>query len=50
MQDLFAGTQSYLGLKGRLLRNLQGTLLGVFVKVLLSRAEVAEVAEEIKGA
>lgn len=50
MQDLFAGTQSYLGLKGRLLRNLQGTLLGVFVKVLLSRAEVAEVVEENRGA
>ena len=27
MQDLFAGTQRYLGLKRRLLRNLHGTLL-----------------------
>ena len=26
MQDLFAGTQPYLGLKSRLLRNLNGTL------------------------
>ena len=28
MQDLFAGTQPYLGLKSRLLRNLNGTLAG----------------------
>ena len=41
-QDLFAGTQSYLGLKGRLLRNLQGTMLETFMSFLLSRGEVAE--------
>jgi flavin-dependent dehydrogenase len=41
-QDLFAGTLSYLGLKGRLLRNLQGTMLDTFMSFLLSRGEVAE--------
>ena len=38
VQDLFSGTQSYLGLKGRLLRNLHGTMADVFVNFLLSRA------------
>ena len=37
MQDLFAGTQNYLGLKARLLRNLHGTLLDTVVNFLLSR-------------
>lgn len=37
MQDLFAGTQNYLGLKSRLLRNLHGTLLDTVVNFLLSR-------------
>lgn len=42
MQDLFAGTQSYLGLRGRLLRNLHGTMADVFVNFVLSRAEAEE--------
>jgi flavin-dependent dehydrogenase len=37
MQDLFAGTQNYLGLKTRLLRNLHGTLLETVMNFLLSR-------------
>jgi geranylgeranyl reductase family protein len=37
MQDLFAGTQNYLGLKARLLRNLHGTLLDTVLNFLLSR-------------
>jgi len=37
MQDLFAGTQNYLTLKTRLLRNLHGTLLETVVNFLLSR-------------
>jgi geranylgeranyl reductase family protein len=42
MQDLFAGTQSYIGLKNRLLRNLHGTFLDIFMNLVFSRAEVAE--------
>lgn len=42
MQDLFAGTQSYLGLKSRLLHNLHGTLLESFLSFVLDR----EVARE----
>jgi geranylgeranyl reductase family protein len=45
MQDLFAGTQSYLGLKSRLLRGLHGTLgeavLGFFLNRLIPREDVA---------
>ncbi|MFB3776904.1 MAG: FAD-dependent oxidoreductase [Bryobacteraceae bacterium] len=37
MQDLFAGTQGYIGLKDRLLRNLHGTMLETAVSFLLSR-------------
>ncbi|MEX2263304.1 MAG: NAD(P)/FAD-dependent oxidoreductase [Bryobacteraceae bacterium] len=37
MQDLFAGTQSYLGLKTRLLRNLNGSLFEIAMNVGLSR-------------
>jgi len=37
MQDLFAGTQNYLGLKTRLLRNLHGTLLETVMNFLLSK-------------
>ncbi len=37
MQDLFAGTQSYLDLKARLLRNLHGTLFDTVMNFLLSR-------------
>lgn len=37
MQDLFAGTQNYLSLKTRLLRNLHGTLLETVMNFLLSR-------------
>jgi len=42
MQDLFAGTQSYLGLKSRLLRNLHGTLLDMVLNFLLSRVVPSE--------
>jgi geranylgeranyl reductase family protein len=37
MQDLFAGTQSYTGLRTRLLRNLNGTLQEVFMQYFLER-------------
>jgi len=37
MQDLFAGTQPYLGLRNRLLRNLNGTLVEVFMHFFLDR-------------
>lgn len=36
-QDLFAGTQNYLTLKSRLLRNLHGTLLETVINFMLSR-------------
>jgi geranylgeranyl reductase family protein len=37
MQDLFAGTQPYLDLRNRLLRNLNGTLMEVFMRFFLDR-------------
>jgi geranylgeranyl reductase family protein len=37
MQDLFAGTQRYQGLKRRLFRNLNGTLYEIFMSLGLSR-------------
>ena len=37
MQDLFAGTQSYLGLKNRLLQNLNGSLFEVAMSFGFSR-------------
>jgi flavin-dependent dehydrogenase len=37
MQDLFAGTQSYIDLKSRLLRNLNGTMLDVVLNFLLTK-------------
>ena len=37
MQDLFAGTQSYIGLKKRLLENLNGSLYEIAVSFGLSR-------------
>ncbi|HLY19179.1 MAG TPA: NAD(P)/FAD-dependent oxidoreductase [Bryobacteraceae bacterium] len=37
MQDLFAGTQPYLGLKDRLLRNLNGSLYEIAMSLGLSR-------------
>jgi geranylgeranyl reductase family protein len=37
MQDLFAGTQSYLGLRQRLLKNLNGTLREVTMTFFLNR-------------
>jgi geranylgeranyl reductase family protein len=37
MQDLFAGTQPYLGLKDRLLRNLNGSLYEIAMNLGLSR-------------
>ncbi len=37
MQDLFAGTQPYLELRSRLLRNLSGTLQEVLLNFVLNR-------------
>ena len=37
MQDLFAGTQPYLGLRGRLLRNIHGGMHGAFMNMFLNR-------------
>jgi flavin-dependent dehydrogenase len=37
MQDLFAGTQSYLGLKHRLIENLNGSLLEIAMNASLHR-------------
>jgi len=37
IQDLLAGTQPYLGLKSRLLRNLNGTMQEVLMNVFLQR-------------
>lgn len=37
MQDLFAGTQPYIGLKGRLMRNLNGSLLEIACNMGLGR-------------
>ncbi len=37
MQDLFAGTQPYLGLKSRLLKNLNGTLSEIVMNFFLSK-------------
>jgi flavin-dependent dehydrogenase len=37
MQDLFAGTQSYLGLKRRLIENLNGSLLEIAIDAGLHR-------------
>ena len=37
MQELFAGTQPYLSLKSRLLRNLNGTLQEVLMSFFLNR-------------
>jgi flavin-dependent dehydrogenase len=37
MQDLFAGTQPYLGLKNRLLRNFNGSLYEIAMSFGLSR-------------
>jgi flavin-dependent dehydrogenase len=37
MQDLFAGTQPYLGLRNRLLRNLNGTIQEVIMNFFLNR-------------
>jgi geranylgeranyl reductase family protein len=42
MQDLVAGSQTYLGLKGTLLRNLQGTLLDTFFHSVLGREVAGE--------
>ncbi len=37
MQDLFAGTQPYLGLKGRLIKNLNGTLQEILMNLFLHK-------------
>lgn len=42
MQDLFAGTQNYLTLKRRLLRNLHGTFMETALSFLLSRVVPGE--------
>lgn len=42
MQDLFAGSQTYLGLKARLVRNLHGTLVDTFCHFILGREAAGE--------
>ena len=42
MQDLFAGTQPYLGLKSRLLKNLNGTISEVVMNFFLSKLNARE--------
>jgi geranylgeranyl reductase family protein len=42
MQDLFSGTQTYLDLKRRLVKNLQGTMLDTFFRFVLSREIAGE--------
>jgi flavin-dependent dehydrogenase len=42
MQDLFAGTQTYLDLKSRLLRNIHGTMLDLFFNFVLGREAAGE--------
>jgi len=37
MQDLFSGRQPYLGLKRRLLQNLNGSLYEIFMSLGMSR-------------
>jgi hypothetical protein len=37
MQDMFAGTQSYIGLKRRLLDNVNGSLVEIAMNVGLRR-------------
>jgi hypothetical protein len=37
MQDLFAGTQPYVELRGRLLQNLSGTVREVLTNLVLNR-------------
>jgi hypothetical protein len=37
IEDLFAGTQPYLDLKGRLFKNLNGTLQEVIMNLFLQR-------------
>jgi len=42
MQDLFAGTQNYLDLKKRLMRNLSGSLVEVSTNIFLRRMVAGE--------
>jgi hypothetical protein len=42
MQDLFAGTQPYLSLRDRLMRNLNGTLQESFMQFFLDRVIPAQ--------
>ena len=42
MQDLFAGTQPYLSLRDRLMRNLNGTLQETFMQFFLDRVIPAQ--------
>jgi flavin-dependent dehydrogenase len=46
MQDIFAGTQPYLGLRSRLLRQLNGTLMEVIMNIVLRRIVPPEPAYE----
>jgi flavin-dependent dehydrogenase len=46
MQDLVAGRQNYLGLKSRLMRNLQGTVLDAFYHFVLGREVTGEISYE----
>jgi hypothetical protein len=42
VQDLFAGKQGYLDLKGRLFQSLNGTMLEVFMGFMLGHRVVKE--------
>ena len=47
MQDLFAGTQPYLELRGRLLRNLSGTLREVLMNLVAESRGPGELARRV---
>jgi hypothetical protein len=46
MQDLFAGTQPYLGLKSRFLKNVNGTMPEVVMNFFLRKLVTVEKAGE----
>ena len=50
MQDLFAGTQGYLDLKSRLLRNLHGTLLDTVLQFPVEQVVPAKLKKGARDA
>ena len=46
MQDLFSGTQNYIGLKSRLLRNLNGSLIEILGSFWFGRMVPRPVSSE----